>query len=140
MKIIFLATLLICQTCFAQNKCDSSQLPIVFVHGFMGSGDNWATQIQCFSSNGFCEDRLFVFDWNSIAGGQNTVGLLDSFINTVLIKTASDKINLVGHFAGGGICYAYLKDSLHAIKVAHYVHIGSMKMKAPAGHTPKYQR
>ncbi len=133
MKKIFFALLVCCNISFAQTKCDNKQLPIVFVHGFMGSGDNWASQIQRFSSNGFCEDRLFVFDWNSIGGGQNTASLLDSFINTVISKTKSAQINLVGHSAGGGICYAYLKDSLHAVKVAHYVHIGSMKMKAPAG-------
>ena len=133
MKKIFFALLLFCNYSFSQVKCDSDQLPVVFVHGFMGSGDNWATQIQCFSSNGFCEDRLFVFDWNSIGGGPNTGVLLDSFINKILENTKAAKINLVGHSAGGGVCYSYLKDSLHALKVAHYVHMGSMKMKAPAG-------
>ncbi len=133
MKKVFLAALLFCNQLTAQTNCDNTQLPIVFVHGFMGSGDNWAAQIQRFSSNGFCEDRLFVFDWNSIGDGKNTGFLLDSFINTVLKKTNTDRINLVGHSAGGGVCYTYLKDSLHASKVAHYVHIGSIKMKAPAG-------
>jgi alpha/beta hydrolase fold len=133
MKKIFFGFLFFCNQLLAQTNCDATQLPIVFVHGFMGSGDNWATQIQRFSSNGFCEDRLFVFDWNSIGGGQNTGVLLDSFINSVLEKTKADKINLVGHSAGGGVCYSYLKDSLHALKVAHYVHVASMKMKTPAG-------
>ena len=132
MKKILFAILLFCNKGFAQRSCDSTQLPIVFVHGFMGSGDNWATQVQRFSSNGFCEDQLFVFDWNSF-GKQNTAALLNTFIDNVLKKTGAAKINLVAHSAGGGVCYSFLKDSLNALKVAHYVHAGSFPMKAPAG-------
>ena len=133
MKKILFILLLISQSVSAQQKCTDKNLPIVFVHGFMGSGDNWATQIQRFSSNGFCEDKLFVFDWNSIGGGSTTSTSLNKFIDGVLKKTNATKINLVGHSAGGGVCYAYLKDSVQALKVAKYVHIGSTKMKAPAG-------
>ena len=131
-KIVFILLLLSSQV-FAQTKCTDTMLPIVFVHGFMGSGDNWATQIQRFSSNGFCEEKLFVFDWNSVGGGSNTINLLKNFIDSILKKTNAQKINLVGHSAGGGICYSYLNDSLQALKVAHYVHIGSTKMKTAAG-------
>ncbi len=121
------------QSLFAQVKCTDKNLPIVFVHGFMGSGDNWATQIQRFSNNGFCEEKLFVFDWNSVGGGSNTSRLLNNFIDSILKKTNATQINLVGHSAGGGVCYSYLKDSVQALKVAHYAHIGSTKMKTAAG-------
>jgi hypothetical protein len=133
MKKIFFILLFFNQSLVAQIKCADKELPIVFVHGFMGSGDNWATQIQRFVNNGFCEDKLFVFDWNSIGGGSSTSKLLNSFIDSILQKTNAKQINLVGHSAGGGVCYTYLKDSLQALKVAKYVHIGSTKMKAPAG-------
>ncbi len=133
MKKIFFILLFFNQLLSAQVKCVDTNLPIVFVHGFMGSGDNWATQIQRFTSNGFCEDKLFVFDWNSVGGGSNTSSLLNKFIDGVLQKTNSQQINLVGHSAGGGVCYSYLKDSLQALKVAKYVHIGSSKMKTAAG-------
>jgi Lipase (class 2) len=125
-------------TIFAQNNnrntnCDATKRPIVFVHGFLGSGDNWARQIQRFSSNGYCEDRMFVFDWNTISRSKSTDSLLNIFIDDVLQKTKSTQVDLVGHSAGGGLCYTYLSDSLHAAKVAHYVHIGSGKMKGAAG-------
>jgi pimeloyl-ACP methyl ester carboxylesterase len=115
------------------QKCDPSKTPIVFVHGFLGSGDTYATQFQRFISNGYCNDQLHVFDWNSIGARGNTNAQLDSFINVVIKKTGADKINLVGHSAGGGIGYSYLNDSLRAMKVAHYVHIGSGKNTKPAG-------
>jgi hypothetical protein len=133
MKKIFFILLLLSNQATAQTKCTDTMLPIVFVHGFMGSGDNWATQIQRFTNNGFCEDKLFVFDWNTVGGASNTTALLNNFIDDVLQKTNAKQINLVGHSAGGGVCYSYLKDSLQALKVAHYVHIGSMKMKTAAG-------
>ena len=133
MKKIFFILLLFNQILFAQIKCTDNYLPVVFVHGFMGSGDNWATQIQRFTNNGFCEDRLFVFDWNSVGGSSGTGSLLNNFIDDVLKKTNAQKVNLVGHSAGGGVCYNFLKDSLQALKVAKYIHIGSIKMKAPAG-------
>ncbi len=115
------------------QPCNTAALPIVFVHGFLASGDTWATQVQRFSSNGYCEERLFVFDWNTIGGRLKNDSLLDVFIDDVLKKTKAAQVDLVGHSAGGGLCYTYLKDSLRSLKVAHYVHIGSNKMKAPAG-------
>jgi predicted alpha/beta hydrolase family esterase len=119
--------------------CDSTKLPIVFVHGFLGSGDNWATQMQRFSSNGYCNNRMFVFDWNTISRSKTTDSLLNVFIDEVLLKTKAKQVELVGHSAGGGLCYNYLNDSLHATKVAHYLHIGSGKMKAAAGKNAEVQ-
>jgi hypothetical protein len=115
------------------NGCDTSKLPIIFVHGFLGSGDNWALQMQRFSSNGYCYQRMFVFDWNTITRSKTTDSLLDVFIDQVLNITKAKQVELVGHSAGGGLCYTYLSDSTHALKVAHYVHIGSGKMNNPAG-------
>ncbi|HMO31793.1 MAG TPA: alpha/beta fold hydrolase [Lacibacter sp.] len=113
--------------------CDSTRLPVVFVHGFLGSGDNWSLPIRRLVQNGYCANRLFVFDWNSVNRGRSTDSLLDVTINHVLRQTGAKAVNLVGHSAGGGLCYSYLADSIRARKVARYVHIGSSTMKAPAG-------
>lgn len=120
----------------ATPPCDSTRLPIVFVHGFLGSGDTWAGQIKRFLSSEYCDEKLFVFDWNSTGGRAKTDSLLGNFIDDVLKRTAAPKVNLIGHSAGGGLCYGYLKDSARASKVAHYVHIGSGSLKKPAGDVP----
>lgn len=133
MKKLLFVTLLFCNRTLSQTKCDTAQLPIVFVHGFLASGDTWATQVQRFSTNGFCENRLFVFDWNTIGKSKYSDSLLDVFISDILHKSHSKQVNLVGHSAGTGLCFGYLKDSLHAIKVAHYVNIAGFKMKPVAG-------
>jgi predicted alpha/beta hydrolase family esterase len=130
---LFCSVSLLAQPVAKDGTCDTSRLPIVFVHGFLGSGDNWSLQLQRFSRNGYCPKRLFVFDWNTINRSQSTDSLLDVFIDGVLASTNATQVELVGHSAGGGLCYNYLSKRSHAIKVAHYVHIGSSKMSASAG-------
>ena len=113
------------------NPCNQ-YTPIVFVHGFLASGDTWAGQVMRFSSNGYCADRLFAFDWNTLAQGSDNAALLDRFIDSVLTLTKASKINLVGHSAGGGLSYTYLSNNQRASKVERYVHIGSNVQTAPA--------
>lgn len=128
MKNFFLLVLIYCFSVSIQAQCDTTKRPIVFVHGFLASGDTYAGQIQRFIEAGYCADRLFVFDWNSVSGNlRKTDSLLNAFINNVLTHTRSSQVDLVGHSAGGGLGRGYLHDSLHAIKVAHYVHLGSRK-------------
>lgn len=109
-------------------QCDTSLRPVVFVHGFLASGDTWANAVHQFQQAGYCSDRLFAFDWNSVGGnGKRTDSLLHQFITQVLSATGASQVDLVGHSAGGGLGRSYLKDSTRAKRIAHYVHIGSRK-------------
>jgi len=114
------------------SACNDSYNPIVMCHGFLASGDTYAKQAQRFAQNGQCNDRIFVYDWNSIGGG-NSPDLLDAFIDEVLAATGATQVELVGHSAGGGLGYNYLSDAGRAAKVAHYVHVGSGTQSGPAG-------
>jgi triacylglycerol lipase len=121
-KIIFF--LLLSSSTAAQ--CDTSLRPVVFIHGFLASGDTWSSAVHFFKQAGYCEDRLYAFDWNSIAGsGKKTEQQLAQFIDRVLSNTGARQIDLVGHSAGGGLARNFLKDSQQAAKVSHYVHVGS---------------
>ncbi|GCD78520.1 lipase [Thermaurantimonas aggregans] len=114
------------------NPCNQ-YTPIVFIHGFLASGDTWAGQVMRFTSNGYCADRLYAFDWNTLSQGADNASLLDRFIDSVLQITKASKVNLVGHSAGGGLGYTYLSNNQRAAKVAQYVHIGSNVQSGPAG-------
>jgi len=115
----------------ADNHCKTLH-PIIFIHGFLASGDTWANQVMRFTSNGYCDNLLYAYDWNSVGGGSDQA-LLNAFIDTVLSRTGATQVDLVGHSAGGGYGYGYCEDTTRAKKVAHYVHIGSSSQTSPAG-------
>ena len=114
------------------SACNTSYLPVVMCHGLLASGDTYAQQAQRLVQNGYCPDRIYVLDWNTLGGG-NSVGVLDALIDQVLQETGAQKVELMGHSAGGGLGYNYLSDATRAAKVAHYVHIGSSAQSGPAG-------
>jgi hypothetical protein len=128
MKRIFVFIVIFCFALSINAQCDSTKRPIVFIHGLLASGDTYAGQILRFKNRLYCSNRLFVFDWNSVSGnGKKTDSLLSAFIDNVLAITKAKQIDLIGHSAGGGLGRGYLIDSLNALKVAHYVHLGSRK-------------
>ena len=109
----------------------------MFLHGFLGSGDTWTNHAMRLSSNGYCDEHIVAFDWNTLdqaeSAGADRVVELDARINQVLSLTGASQVDLVGHSAGGGLSYSYLEDADRAAKVAHYVHVGSFLNDAPAG-------
>jgi pimeloyl-ACP methyl ester carboxylesterase len=114
------------------DTCDQMLSPIIFVHGFLASGDTYAQQVLRFSSNGHCDDRLFVFDWNSV-GGSNQDSRLDSFVNVVMQKTQSAKVTLAGHSAGSNLVYQYCSQPQRAVKVDRLVYLAGSVRSQPAG-------
>ena len=128
MRILVIPVLILVFSLNGLAQCDSTKRPVVLVHGFLASGDTYAGQIQRFINVGYCPDRLFVFDWNSVSGnGKKTDSLLNLFIDNVLSHTGATQIDLAGHSAGGGLGRGFLIDSANAKKVAHYIHLGSRK-------------
>ncbi|NLH47807.1 MAG: alpha/beta fold hydrolase [Myxococcales bacterium] len=115
-----------------EPPCDETRTPIVFVHGFLEVGDAFATQAMRFTSNGYCRDRIFAFDYNTLFGPFGTNESLDALIDAVLARTGAAKIDLLGHSLGGAVCYQYLEPAANAAKVAHYVSLASF----PLGEVP----
>lgn len=111
--------------------CDENKLPIVMLHGLLASGDTYGNFFQLFEANGYCENTLYVMDRNSLDFSADFSPALDAFIDDVITKTGAEKVNLMGHSAGGGVAYAYLADSLSAQKVAHYAHLASFTEMEP---------
>ena len=88
-----------------------------------------------FANNGYCLDRIFAFDWNTLDRNHDHVDDLDAFIDDVLSETGAARVDLAAHSAGGNLSYEYLAAEDRAAKVAHYAHIASFLMDAPAGPT-----
>ncbi len=91
-------------------------LPIVFVHGYSGSGDSYTKMIGYFRANGYPANKLYTYDWNTLdlqSAPKNTKPLND-FIQEVLRKTGYDKVNLVGHSLGGSLTFNYCSNTAYA--------------------------
>jgi pimeloyl-ACP methyl ester carboxylesterase len=106
--------------------CEDAPRPIVFVHGLMGGGDQFANAVMRFAANSYCPEYLRAFDWNTlsfdITGNTESLAI---FIDEVLLETGAEQVDLVGHSLGGWLSYSYLADEKQANKVAHYVHAAS---------------
>ena len=113
--------------------CDEARPPIVMVHGFLAAGDTWNQHSVRFRENRHCPDSLYAFDWNSLDREADHVAALDALIKGVLTTHDTDRVDLIGHSAGGGLGYSLLEDAERAQQVRKYVHIGSFPSEAPAG-------
>ena len=101
-------------------------LPIVFVHGYSGSGDSYTKMIEYFRANGYPANKLHTYDWNTLdlkSAPKNTKPLRD-FILDVLKKTGYDKVNLVGHSLGGSLTFNYCNNTEYAVSVNRLAWLG----------------
>ena len=106
-------------------------LPVVFVHGFSGSGQQYEAQALRWASNDYpnlvtAVDRLFE---------GFTLEQLDAFFDDVLARTGAEKLYAVGHSAGTAVMTSYLDSSPErAARVAKYIGIdGASNETCPGG-------
>jgi pimeloyl-ACP methyl ester carboxylesterase len=101
---------------------DSVALPLVFVHGFAGSAQQYQSQKMRFVANGYPADRIVAYEHNG--DGFDTAGFaagLGAIVDQVMMKFGTSKVYLAAHSRGGGVVGAYLDNAQNAAKVAKYV-------------------
>jgi len=138
--LAFIGSSLLLFACSTGNDIISSPeknpefLPVVMIHGALASGDTYAKPAMLFGSNGYDSKLLYVFDWNSLGGGNAAaIPVLDAFIDNIIATTGSPKIYLIGHSAGGGLGYSYCSTATRASKISKYIHLASNTQAKPAG-------
>jgi pimeloyl-ACP methyl ester carboxylesterase len=124
----------------------STTKPIVFVHGYAGSADQFESQALRFASNGYPASYIsgYEYDTTSVSGSLTTgftipaqiLSELDAYIDSVLTQTSADKVYLLGHSLGTAVSQAYLNDATHAAKVARYVNIDGQENTTLPGGVP----
>jgi triacylglycerol esterase/lipase EstA (alpha/beta hydrolase family) len=85
---------------------DPAVLPMIFVHGGFGSGQQFEAQALRFTSNGYPADHIEVFEHNSLAwpDSQDEVwARLDQAIAEAQAATGDDQVYLLGHSQGTGV-------------------------------------
>ena len=98
--------------------------PIVFVHGFAGSAQQYESQAQRFVANGYPAERLLAYDHDG--AGVDIPGYadgVDALIDQARADFGVEQVYLVGHSRGTFVATTYLSDPARAAKVAKYVAI-----------------
>lgn len=97
-------------------------LPIVFVHGFAGSAQQFQSQAMRFVANGYPAERLRAYEHDGAGTAvADFVPGLDAMIDEVRATFGADKVYLIGHSRGTSLSSLYLSDAGHADKVARYI-------------------
>ncbi|MFI0355440.1 alpha/beta fold hydrolase [Actinomadura sp. 9N407] len=114
--------------------------PIIFVHGFFGSGSQFQTQAKRFAGNGYPATHIEGHDYDSLFAN-NTMeqvhAALDQRIARLKAATGADKVELVGHSLGTRVSQEYLNGSAaRAANVAHYVNVDGGGAEALPGGVP----
>ena len=97
-------------------------LPIVFVHGFAGSAQQYESQAIRFAANGYPRERIQALDHDGAGTDYATyISLVDELVDSVRAKFNVDKVYLVGHSRGTIVSTQYLGDAAKASKIAKYI-------------------
>ncbi len=97
-------------------------LPIVFIHGFSGSAQQFTSQAMRFVANGYPSDRLRAYEHDGAGmAGVDFVAGADAVIDEVRAKYGTAQVYLIGHSRGTSVSSMYLSDPARAAKVAKYI-------------------
>jgi pimeloyl-ACP methyl ester carboxylesterase len=110
-----------CDRVVADEDCDKTLRPIVFVHGTFGSATEISNTAMLFGSNGYCQDRFVAVEYNSLGGSPEAQ--LEALVDKVLADTGFEQVDLAGHSQGTRHACTYLADAARKAKVAHYLNI-----------------
>jgi pimeloyl-ACP methyl ester carboxylesterase len=121
--------------------------PVIFVHGFEGSGSQFESQAMRLESNGYPASWIGVLEYDSLeyAGAIAGAGIpasaeaplfdqLDALIAHMKSVAHRPKVELLAHSLGTFLMQDYLNSSRQrAANVAHYVNIDGQTADAPPG-------
>jgi pimeloyl-ACP methyl ester carboxylesterase len=129
----------------AQDAGDDDVLPIIFIHGFLGSGQQFEALALRFASNGYPEDHIEMFEHDSLVYGtgnnqeanQQVWGRLDQLVAELKERAGTDQVYLAGHSQGTFVSQTYLNsDPARAANVAKYVNLDGAGDVAGTGQLP----
>jgi hypothetical protein len=119
------------------HKHLSNLRPMIFVHGYTGSAQQFEWQAMRFAGNGYPQEYLNAFEYDSPNYGTTApavLAALDARIDAILLETGADKVDLLGHSLGTFVSQSYLSNPTRAAKVAHYVNLdGRAATSLPGG-------
>jgi pimeloyl-ACP methyl ester carboxylesterase len=106
---------------------DAVALPLVFVHGFAGSAQQYYSQKLRFVANGYPADRIVAYEHDG--AGFDVAGFaagLGEVVDQAIAKFGTSQVYLAAHSRGGGVVGSYLGTAQNAAKVAKYVALDAL--------------
>ncbi|MEV7685592.1 triacylglycerol lipase [Streptomyces bungoensis] len=103
---------------------NSTSNPVLFVHGYTGSGSNWDTMASRFKTDGWPSSYLdqWSYDWHQ--SNATTAQQLSTEVDRLLAATGAAKVDIVSHSMGGLSSRYYLKNLGGDSKVDAWVSLG----------------
>jgi pimeloyl-ACP methyl ester carboxylesterase len=122
------------------GSCKKDLNPIIFVHGYSGSGAQFESQAMRFASNGYPTNYIAVIEYDSGLTFPDEIevvhGMIDAQIAEFQAELGADQVDLMGHSRGTTVSHDYLSFPDRAANVAHYVNIDGRTADAPPGGVP----
>ncbi len=121
------------------RRPDYGRTPMIFVHGFSGSGAQFESQKMRFTSNGYPESYVRVIDYDSTFATEtrdDVLARIDEMIADLQQETGRPQVDMLGHSLGTSVMQDYLSTPERAANVAHYVNIDGSTADAPPGGVP----
>jgi pimeloyl-ACP methyl ester carboxylesterase len=110
--------------------------PIIFVHGSSGSAQQFETNFQRLSSNGFPQARMYAFEYDT-SRTDNTAEInaaLDTFVARVRSETGAAQVDVLAHSRGTLQMHSWLGSSQQrADQVDDYVNYDGRTSTSPPG-------
>ncbi|MDI1463058.1 alpha/beta fold hydrolase [Catellatospora sp. KI3] len=103
----------------AANAATST--PVIFVHGYTGSGSNWTTALSVFRAGGF--SKLYTYNYNWAGSNKVSAAGLRDYVNSVRASTGASKVAIVNHSMGGLVTRWYLEELGGSAYVSHVASI-----------------
>ncbi|WP_091675321.1 esterase/lipase family protein [Amycolatopsis marina] len=94
------------------------RVPVIFVHGQQGSAQQWQSNAKRFSSNGFRDDHLYAYEYDtSVPSNEEAIAGLERFVAEVRGRTGASRVDVLAHSRGTTVMHSYLASSERAAEV-----------------------
>ena len=117
--------------------------PVIYVHGTGGNSTNFLAIKNYLLKQGWSSDELFAIELIDKTGNSLTnAKQLESYVDKVLKETGKNKVDIIGHSAGGINTLKYIQNT-GGTKVNDVITLGSpnkfITSKAPVGKDPNHK-
>ncbi|MGG3623074.1 alpha/beta fold hydrolase [Bacillus gobiensis] len=124
--ILFLFLLFVSNPAFLRAKPTVDKNPIIFVHGYGGSGSSFATLQSYLIDQGWNKDDLYAVNFTDHFGSNvRNAAELSYHIEMVKKRTGKSKIDLIAHSMGGLSVRYYLEHMNTHDSIDHVITLGS---------------